>query len=217
MRIALVDDHALFRKGMQAILGGIDDMEVVLEADHGQDFLDQLKDTPVDVVLMDLEMPEMDGMEATKILRSDYPDVRVLILSMHSDEKFIIKLMELGAHGYLLKTAQPDEIEVAIRSTMESGYYFTELVSKVMLHGLVQRKKVQPTFNTQAQLSQREQEVLLHICKELTTPEIAEALFLSPRTVEGHRNNLMQKTGAKNTAGLVVYAIKNGHFDPEAE
>ena len=216
IRLALVDDHTLFRKGMRAMVEGFGGMDVVFEAGNGVELLDRIGENPVDLVLLDLEMPEMDGMEATKQLREKHPDTPILVLSMHGEEDFIIHLMELGAHGFILKTAQPERIEEAIRSIDESGYYFTDLVSKIMLKGLVKRKKVTPTFNKKKEaISQREKEVLVLICKERTTSEIADELFLSPRTVEGHRNNLMQKIGARNLAGLVVYAIKHGHYDPE--
>ncbi|MCB0768648.1 MAG: response regulator transcription factor, partial [Flavobacteriales bacterium] len=123
-------------------------------------------------------------------------------------------LMELGANGYVVKTAEPDEIENAIRAVSDSGYHFSELVSRVMLHGLVNKEKVKPTFNDTDPLSEREQEVLCLICQELTTTEIAGKLFLSPRTVEGHRNNILLKTGARNTAGIVVYALTRGLYTP---
>lgn len=209
IRIALADDHTLFRKGMIALLQSQPDFEVVADCDNGKQLLDSLSEHPADVVLLDLEMPEMDGMATTKALAASLPEVMVIILSMHNDEQFIVHLMESGAKGYLLKNTDPDEIEQAIRSVHETGYYFSDLVSRTMLQGLVHKHDMFPKFNNQDALSEREIEVLKLICAERTTTEIGEELFISPRTVEGHRNNILQKTGARNTAGMVVYAIKN--------
>ena len=149
-----------------------------------------------------------------KRIRRDHPEMKVIILSTHDEDAFIARLMELGANGYMLKTAEPDEIDTAIRSVAANGYYFSELVDRVMLHGLVERKQVKPVFNEIDPLSERELEVLRGICQELTTAEIAERIFVSPRTVDFHRNNLLLKTGARNAAGLVVYAMTKGFYTP---
>ena len=214
IKLALADDQNLFRKGMAMLLRELDGMEVTLECANGKDLLKAIAVVPVDIVLLDLEMPVMDGVETMKRMRTDHPEVKVLVLSMHSEEKFIVHLMELGANGYLLKTAEATEVENAIRSVAESGYYFSDMVSQVMLQGLVKKDKVRPYFNVIDPLSDREIEVLKLICAEKTTPEIAEQLFLSPRTVEGHRNNILLKTGARNVAGLVVFAMTNGIHTP---
>ena len=214
IKLALADDQNLFRKGMSMLLRELDGMEVTLECANGKDLLKAIGVVPVDIVLLDLEMPVMDGVETMKRMRTDHPEVKVLVLSMHSEEKFIVHMMELGANGYLLKTAEAAEVETAIRSVAESGYYFSDMVSQVMLQGLVKKEKVRPYFNVVDPLSERELEVLKLICAEKTTPEIAEQLFLSPRTVEGHRNNILLKTGARNVAGLVVFAMTNGIHTP---
>lgn len=214
IKLALADDQNLFRKGMAMLLRELDGLEVTLECANGKDLLKAIAVVPVDIVLLDLEMPVMDGVETMKRMRTDHPEVKVLVLSMHSEEKFIVHLMELGANGYLLKTAEATEVENAIRSVADSGYYFSDMVSQVMLQGLVKKEKVRPYFNVVDPLSERELEVLKLICAEKTTPEIAEQLFLSPRTVEGHRNNILLKTGARNVAGLVVFAMTNGIHTP---
>lgn len=214
IKLALADDQNLFRKGMSMLLRELHGMEVTLECANGKDLLKAIAVVPVDIVLLDLEMPVMDGVETMERMRTDHPEVKVLVLSMHSEEKFIVHLMELGANGYLLKTAEAAEVETAIRSVAESGYYFSDMVSQVMLQGLVKKEKVRPYFNVVDPLSERELEVLKLICAEKTTPEIAERLFLSPRTVEGHRNNILLKTGARNVAGLVVFAMTNGIHTP---
>ncbi len=214
IRLALADDQVLFRKGLAMLLQDMADAQVVLECANGAELLTELARTPVDIVLLDLQMPVLDGIETTKRIKQDFPQVKVIILSTHDEDKFIAHLMELGANGYMLKTAEPDEIDTAIRSVAANGFYFSELVSRVMLHGLVKKKQVKPVFNEVDPLSERELDVLRGICQELTTAEIAAKLFVSPRTVDFHRNNLLLKTGAKNAAGLVVYAITKGHFAP---
>ncbi len=214
IRLALADDQLLFRRGMALLLRDMAGVQVVLECSNGAELLTGIESNPIDIVLLDLEMPVMDGMETIRRLRSEFPAVKVIVLSSHDEEKFIAHLMELGANGYMLKTAEPDEIDTAIRSVAQSGYYFSELVSKVMLVGLVKKQKVRPTFNDIDPLSERELEVLRGICQELTTTEIAERIFVSPRTVDFHRNNLLLKTGARNAAGLVVYAMTKGIYTP---
>lgn len=196
------------------LLRDMADVQVVFECSNGEELLTGLKGNAVDIVLLDLEMPVMDGMEAMRRIKDEHPDVRVIVLSMHSEEKFIVHLMELGANGYVLKTAEPDEIENAVRAVAGSGYHFSEMVSRVMLQGLVKKEKLTPTFSDVDPLTERELEVVRLICQELTTTEIAGKLFLSPRTVEGHRNNVLQKTGARNTAGIVVYALTKGIYTP---
>jgi len=214
IRLALADDQRLFRYGMAMLLRDMAGVQVVLECANGQELLTALKSTSVDIVLLDLEMPVLDGIETTKRIKQDFPQVKVLILSTHDEDKFITHLMELGANGYMLKNAEPDEIDTAIRSVHANGFYFSELVSRVLLHGLVKKKQVKPTFHSIDPLSERELEVLRGICQELTTAEIAQRIFVSPRTVEFHRNNLLLKTGARNAAGLVVYAMTQGLYTP---
>lgn len=210
LNVAVVDDHRLFRRGIISILEDAQGLHPCLEASNGREFLDQLAaGAEVDVVLLDLEMPEMDGMETTQLLQQQYPDLRILILSMHAEDNFILHLMEQGANGYLLKDSEPEELEKAIQQVVRSGFYFNERLSRVLLGGLKQ-KKVQPPKLGGESFNEREMEVLELICAEKTTPEIAEALFLSPRTVEGYRKSLLEKTGARNTAGLVAYAFRRG-------
>ena len=214
IRLALADDQLLFLRGMALLLRDMAGVQVVLECSNGAELLAGIESNPIDIVLLDLEMPVMDGMETMRRLRSEFPAVKVIVLSSHDEEKFISYLMELGANGYMMKNAEPDEIDTAIRSVAESGYYFSDAVSKVMLHALVKKKQVKPTFHSIDPLSERELEVLRGICQELTTAEIAERIFVSPRTVDFHRNNLLLKTGARNAAGLVVYAMTKGIYTP---
>ncbi len=210
IRIAVVDDHNLFRKGLVAIMNQIEDFEVIFEATNGREFLEHPLIGQVDVVLLDIQMPEMDGIATTKHLRETESDIKVLILSMHDEDQFIMHLMEIGANGYLLKDTDTDEVALAIRKVLDSGIYFSDFVSRVMLRKMSKAyQKETKVFNYKTDLSTRELEVLKYICEGLTTTEIGEKIFLSPRTVEGHRLRIMEKLGLKNTAVLVAYAIKN--------
>ena len=214
IRIALADEQRLFRKGMAMLLQDMAGARVVLECANGAELVHALKDTAVDVVLLDLQMPVLDGRLALAAIKRHHPQVRTIILSTHDEEAVIAELMAMGANGYLLKTAEPDEVDTAIRAVAQSGFYLNDTVNRVVLHGLVKKKQVKPDFNEVEALSERELEVLRGICEECTTAEIAGRIFLSPRTVDFHRNNLLLKTGARNAAGLVVYAITKGHFTP---
>lgn len=212
IKIAVVDDHNLFRAGLVQILNHSEELEVVLEAENGQDFLQKLEGTDVDVVLLDVDMPEMNGIEVTEKLReNERQEPKIIILSMHDEDQFILHLLETGANGYLLKDTDPDELEEAINKVYKKGIYFTEFVSRVMLNKatIKTRQRSGKFFNYKTDLSERELEVLRLICEGFTTAEIAEQIFLSPRTVDGHRTRIMEKLGVHNTASLVAFAIKN--------
>jgi DNA-binding NarL/FixJ family response regulator len=214
IRLALADDQVLFRRGMALLLRDMTDAHVALECANGEELLAGLQKEAIDIVLLDLQMPVMDGVEAMRRIKLEHPEVRVIVLTTHDEEKFIAHLMDLGANGYMLKNAEPDEIENAIRSVAENGFYFSDMVNRVVLHGLVKKQQVKPVFNDIDPLSERELEVLRGICQELTTTEIAGKLFVSPRTVDFHRNNILLKTGARNAAGLVVFAMTKGLYTP---
>lgn len=206
----IADDHKIFRKGVVFSLSDYPELALVGEAENGKQIIELLEGIKPDVILMDLKMPEMDGIEATQYIHERFPDIRVLILSMFDDEKFIVHLMENGAAGYLLKNSEPDEIKNAITGAVMNGYYFTDLVNRAMLKKIVTHKQFKPTFKNEIQLTDRELEVLHLICEEHTAPEIAKMVYLSPRTIEGIRGKLIEKIGVKNTAGLVMYAVRNG-------
>lgn len=209
IKLAVVDDHTLFRKGLVSIMNQVPEFEVVFQATNGREFLDLLPSNPVDVVLLDLQMPELDGKAVTEILRKDNSEIKIIILTMQDEDQYILHLMEIGASGYLLKDTDPEEVENAIRKVVTTGHYFSEYVSRVMLRK-VSQKANSKVFNYKTDISDRELEVLKLICEGLTTTEIAEKIFLSPRTVEGHRLRMLEKLGVKNTAGLVAFAIRNG-------
>ncbi|WP_282079931.1 response regulator [Aquimarina algiphila] len=181
---------------------------LVLEAVSGKDLLAQLNNVVPDVILLDLEMEDMNGVDATLKLQERYPDLKIIILTMHKEERMISYLMEVGANGYLLKDTNQEELETAIRSTYEKGFYFNSFVSEALLKGLKHKTTKPPAIGKDYHLTSRELEVLEGITHEFTTSEIAEQLFLSVRTIEGHRKNLMNKLGVKNTAGLIVKAVK---------
>lgn len=209
IKIAIADDYKIFRDGLKVGLSADENLEIILEADNGEDLLQGLEENKPDVILMDLKMPIMDGMEATKEIKKKNIQVKVLIVTMYDDEKFIIHLMENGANGYLLKNAEPEEIRKAIYAVHENGYYFNDLVNKALLKKLVIKQNLKPSFNQDVEFTERELEVLKLICEEKTAAEIAKDIFLSPRSVEGIRQRLIEKVGVRNTAGLVMFAVKN--------
>ncbi len=210
IKLAIADDYKIFREGLKVGLSSDDNLDVMMEADNGEELLKAMETTVPDVIIMDLKMPIMDGMEATKLIRKKHPSVKVLVVTMYEDDKFIIHLMENGANGYLLKNAEPDEIRKSIYAVHENGYYFNDLVNKALLKKLVLKNNLKPSFNQNVELTERELEVLKLICEEKTAAEIAKEIFLSPRSVEGIRQRLIEKVGVRNTAGLVMFAIKNG-------
>lgn len=210
IRYVIADDHKIFRQGVIFSLSDYENLEIAGEAENGIELISLIPVAHPDVVLMDLRMPEMDGIEATQYLHRHHPEVRVLILSMYDDEKFVVHLMESGASGYLLKNTEPDEIRLAIEASFKNGYYFTDMINRAMLRKIVTHKQFKPSFNKDIKLTDREAEVLHLICEEYTAPEIAETIYLSPRTVEGIRSKLIEKIGVKNIAGLVMYAVRNG-------
>jgi DNA-binding NarL/FixJ family response regulator len=210
IKVAIADDYKIYREGLKVGLASDDQLQVMLEADNGDDLINAMGTELPDVILMDLKMPIMDGMEATRIIRKKHPGVKILVVSMYEDDKFIIHLMENGANGYLLKNAEPDEIIRSIYAVHENGYYFNDLVNKALLKKLVLKNNFKPSFNQDVELTEREMEVLKLICQEKTAAEIAKEIFLSPRSVEGIRQRLIEKIGVRNTAGIVMFAVKNG-------
>ena len=213
IKIAIADDYKIFREGLKISLGQDEQLEILHEADNGEDLLANIEKEKPDVILMDLKMPIMDGMEATQLIRKKYAEIKILVVSMYDDDKFIIHLMEIGANGYLLKNAEPDEIRKAIYAVHENGYYFNDLVNKALLKKLVMKTNFKPSFNENVELTERELEVLKLICAEKTAAEIGKEIFLSPRSVEGIRQRLIEKIGVRNMAGLVMFAVKNRLVD----
>lgn len=207
IKIALADDHKLLRFGLVSILQSNPDFNVVQEAANGQELLDGLKNSAPDVILLDLEMPILSGKETLETLREKDKSVKILILTMHQSKAFMNQMMELGANGYLIKDTDPKEVITAINKVYNSGFYFSEELSLAMLSGISNPNESKST--PEHGLSERELDVLRLICKEMTSKEIGEALFLSPKTIEGYRKVLMEKIDARNMAGLVLFAVKH--------
>ena len=211
IKIGLVDDQLLFRQGLAALIDSVDGFSLVMEADDGKDCLSQLQEMEIkpDILLMDMEMPGMDGMQLNEILHKDFPSVKVIVVSVHAGERLIARMIDAGASGYLVKNCDKAELITAVNTVFSTGFYINNSVLKAIQHASTARQQAPKNLmGIPVELTAREKEILQLICKELSTPEIADQLFLSSRTVEGHRNNLLLKTGCKNTAGLVLFAIK---------
>jgi DNA-binding NarL/FixJ family response regulator len=213
IKVAIADDHKIFRKGVILSLRPFTNLKFVQEADNGEELLQGVSAAEPDVVLMDLRMPLKDGIETTKVLSKEYPHIHVIVLSMYEDENFVYYLMENGAHGYLLKNAEPQEIRRAIMEVHEKGYFLNNFVNRILLKRAHARQKVVPTLNNEITLNEKERDVLRFICRELTAQEIAREMNISARTVEAIKDRLMERFGSKNTAGLVYFAAKNNLVD----
>lgn len=213
IKVAIADDHKIFRKGVILSLRQYSNIKFVLEAENGEELLSGLAESDPDVVLMDLRMPVKDGIEATKIINKDYPNLRVIVLTMYEDERFVSHLMENGANGYLLKSADPSEIKKAIVEVVARGYYLNNFVNKVLLKKSHARTRVIPSLSNEVVVSDKEREVLRLLCMEFTASEIAQKMDISPRTVEAIKDRLMERYNLKNTAGLVFFTVKHNLID----
>lgn len=212
MTIAIADDEALFRRGITLILQEMGGIQIAFEASNGQEVLEQLSsaDALPDVLLLDLNMPVLSGVETAKVLREQYPELKVIVLSTYFSKAFVLSMLELGAAAYLPKNATPESMQTTVQEVVEKGFSYSDEVMAIIRENMVKptRQKLRKPFLPH--LTAREKEVLQLICEEHTTPEIAEKLFISARTVEGHRNNLLSKLQCRNTAGLVVVALQEG-------
>ena len=204
VRIVLVDDHALFRNGLKGLLSMREGYHVVGEAGDGREFLDMLPAIEADVVFMDISMPEVGGDEATRKALAQRPELKIITLSMFGDENYYTRMVEAGARGFLLKDSAIEEVFEAVDAVVDGGSYFSERLLSSLSNNM------RGTEHSSEELSARETEILLCICRGLSNQEIADELFISKRTVDAHRANILEKTGCKNTASLVVYAIKHG-------
>ncbi len=206
MEILLVDDHTLFRNGLKMLLGTLPGYEVTGEASNGMEFLELIARQDYDIVFLDIEMPEINGIEAAKKAIALKPELRIITLSMYGDEEYYDKMVEAGAKGFLLKNTNLQEVKTAIDTVMAGGNYFSQELMQNLLRNY---KLIRESKEAEVDLSEREIEILLLICSGLSNQEIGDQLFISKRTVEKHRANILCKTSCKNTAGLVMYAIKN--------
>lgn len=212
INLAIADDEYLFLKGLQGILGEIPDFEVVITAASGAALIDSIEqsDPLPDIVLVDLRMEPVNGIDATRALKEKYPELKIIILSTYYREAFLGYMVKLGVSAFLPKNMAPSALEQVIRKVHEKGLYLSDEHVMVIREQMISGRRFESPLQLQSdQLTGREREVLQAICDQLTSSEIAEKLFVSVRTVEGHRNNLLLKTGAKNTVGLVMYALLN--------
>lgn len=210
IKIAIADDEQLFRKGISFLLEKEERFEIILEAENGQQLIDAINPNNFpDIILMDLKMPILNGVETTKIIHKNFPDIKIIALTSYDGKSFITNMIDVGASSYLLKNTSPKIVVHTINEVFDKGFYYDEKVLKTIHENLLSSsgKRIKSDLDKRL-LSNREIEVLELICEQYTTSEIAEKLFISPRTVDGHRNNLLLKTGSKNVAGLVIYGIQ---------
>ena len=217
IKVIIADDHVLYRAGVKTALSVKKDVKVIAEADNGMRLLNMLKMIPADVILLDIQMPIMDGITALPEIKKLYPHIKIIMLTMMDDHSMITKLMEIGANSYLTKTSDSEIIYEAIKTCFEQEYYFNSLTNKALLTNLKQRNDMTPQklMQQEAHLSEKEMLILRLMCEEKSTKEIADMVDLSPRTVEAIRDKLKVKTGAKSTAGLIMYAVKHNILNEE--
>ena len=213
-RIVLADDHVMFRKGIKNILEGAKDLEVIGEVDDGLKLLEFFKKKTPDMVIMDISMPNLRGLEATREIKKFSPDTKVLILTMHKDKEYVYHAVSAGAEGYLLKEDADTELFAAVEKIREGEHYISPLLSGELTYELIQASHRGQATPQSEPLTTREREVLKLIAEGITNKEIADLLFISARTVEHHRANIMRKLNIKKTANLIKYAIRKGYTSP---
>ena len=211
LKIYLVDDHKLFREGLKLLLSTQDFVHHIYEASNGREFLENLSFVDCDVVLMDIEMPEINGIDATREALKIKPGLKIIVLSMYGDEQYYYQMIDAGAKGFMLKNTGIENVITAIRKVAVGENFFSEELLFNILNTMRDAKNEPDSRDTE--LSEREMEILCHVCKGKSNQEIADELFISKRTVDKHRANLLSKTGCRNTAALVMYAIKNKMID----
>ena len=207
IKVAIADDHVLFRAGVKSALSVHKDIKMIAEADNGMQLLTVLKHVQPDVILLDIQMPIMDGINTLPEIKKLYPEIKVIMLTMHNDHSMISKLMELGANSYLTKNSDSEIIYQAVKTVHEQEYYFNQLTNKALIDGLRVKRQAEASLPVDAKLSDKEISILRMICEEKSTKEIADLVDLSPRTVEAIRDKLKVKTGAKS---LLLYGISSG-------
>jgi len=210
IRIALVDDHQLFRKSLSSLLESSDDFDIVYDTDDGLHFIDYVEATSIDVVLLDIQMPILNGYEVCKRLKMSHPEIKILIISQLTSKEVIHHVMECGANGFCSKNSSPEHLEIAIRKIMERDYYFDNELGSVIRDAILWDKKEGFTLDSYESMSftERETEIIKLACRELGTKQIADKLCLSTRTVENHKKNIMKKTHTKNFIGVILFALK---------
>ena len=207
--IYIVDDHSLFRAGLKMLLSNLDYIDKIYEAENGQQFIDELAANPVDIAMLDIEMPVMNGVQAARLAKEILPGIKMIALSMYSDENYYLNMFESGVCGFLLKNSSFQEVKKAILDVYNGKSY----ISIEILNNILKHPQKSNSNNDVGKITDREMEILDLICKGHTNSEIADILILSKRTVDKHRENLLQKTESKNTANLVIFAIRNGYWE----
>ncbi len=213
IKVAIADDHKIFRDGIKMAMSGKDYLKIIWEAEDGKDLMHKMKIKLPDILLMDIRMPEMDGVNAISLIRKEYEAVKIIVLTMYDDQEMISKMMEMGANAYLTKTTDPEEIYNAILTCMNDDFYFNDLVNKAVLLKLQHKKQVKHFYPKAVKFNEKELKILKLISEDKTTEEISKEVYLSPRTIETVRQNMKAKVGARTIAGLVMYGMRNRLID----
>lgn len=213
IKIAIADDHKIFRDGIRMALKEKEYVNILWEAEDGKDLMKRMELSCPDVLLMDIRMPEINGINAIPILRKEYEKLKIIVLTMYDEQEMVTKMMEMGANAYLTKTTDPEEIYQAILTCMSSEFYFNELVNKAVLAKLQNRRAIRQFYPHPVKFSEKEVRILRLLADDKTTDEISKQVFLSPRTVETIRQNMKSKVGAKTIAGLIMYGMRNRLID----
>lgn len=211
IKVAIADDHKIFRDGIKLALSQKKDLKIIWEAENGKELLHKISIKKPDVLLMDIRMPEIDGINAIELLRKEHDDIKIVVLTMYDDQQTISKMMENGANAYLTKTTDPDEIYHAILTCMNDDFYFNQLVNNAVMGKLMQKKSARRQFGADAPITFNEKElkILQLLGDDMTTTEISKEVFLSPRTIETIRQNMKNRVGARTIGGLLVYGMRH--------
>ncbi len=211
IKIAIADDHKIFRDGIKMALSGKSDLKMIWEAEDGKDMMHKIEIKMPEVLLMDIRMPEIDGINAIQLIRKEYENLKIIVLTMYDDQQMINKMMEMGANAYLTKTTDPEEIYEAILTCMNDDFYFNDLVNKAIMGKLLQKKNVRQHYGstTSVTFNEKELKILQLLAQDKTTEEISKTIFLSPRTIETIRQNMKTKVNAKTIGGLIMYGMRN--------
>lgn len=209
IKVAIADDHKIFRDGIKMALSSRPHIKMLWEAEDGKDLMHKIAIKKPDLLLMDIRMPEIDGINALQLIRKEYEDLRIIVLTMYDDSQMIGKMMEMGANAYLTKTSDPDEIYDAILTCMNEDFYFNDLVNQAVLLKLQHKKTVKQFYPNPVKFTEKEIQILKHLAEDKTTEEISKLVFLSPRTIETIRQNMKAKVGVKTIAGLIMYGMRN--------
>ena len=209
IKVAIADDHKIFRDGIRMSLKDREYLKILWEAEDGKDLLHKLKLKVPDVLLMDIRMPFVDGINAISLIRKEFESLKIIIITMYDDQEMVTKMMEMGANAYLTKTTDPEEIYQAILTCMNDDFYFNDLVNRAVLLKLQHKKTVRQFYPNPIKFTEKELNILKHIADDKTTEEISKEVFLSPRTIETIRQKMKEKVGVKTIAGLIMYAMRN--------